>query len=174
MGFSSGFAVLWMFLQILTFLLKFRTLLSVCLSLWHRFPGSPPKWFTLSSPVGELLWQHLLQPQHPASWCYCAWVDAASMEQICLPEQCGCGPEVLNGLFIHYSIFQRRGYLSRFIEIIIFLFQLWNQAQTCLSLLLPLCEEYCFCLCWAVPGKVSALQSVQNSHKCPCLSSAGF
>lgn len=125
--FASGFAVLWMFLQILNFLLKFRTLLSICLPCY--FPGIPLKWFTLScSSVRIALTLFLLQPQHLASWYCSAWVDPASTEHpwICLLEQCLALRFFRD--FLIDSIFENRGCFSIFTEIISFLFTFfsWN------------------------------------------------
>lgn len=148
------------FLKIRSFLLTFRTLLSICLSLSCRFPGSPPKWFTLFWSSEEFFWQYLLQPQHSASSCCCACVGTTSVEhsQVCLLERHSFYPEVLTGLYTWW-------HFSKEIEIRTSL-QLWNQAQTRPSLVLhPPQEKHCFCLFGAVPGKVSSLQSLQHSHK---------
>lgn len=172
--FASGFAVLWMFLQILNSLLKFRTLLSICLPCC--FPDSPLKWFTLScSSVRIALTLFLLQLQHPAS-CN-AWVDPASTEHpwICLLEQCCLALRFFRDFLID-RIFETRECFSIFIEIISFLFTAVMELSSALFswfsplprppataspplwriLILPLLES-------------STLQSVQNSHRCPCL-----
>lgn len=113
-----------MFVQILTFLLKFRTLLSICLSLWCRFSVSPPKWFTHTI---LLQWETCsdstsfsLSIQHlgiaAPGWALPPWniLRSASWSSVVL---------ALRFLtdFIRDSIFQKRGYLSKFIEIITFL-----------------------------------------------------
>lgn len=126
-----------MFLQILTFLLKFRTLLSVCLPCW--FLGTPLKWFILScSSVRIALTLFLLQPQHPASWYCSAWVDPASMEHpsICLLEQCCLALRFFTN-FLCDSIFEKRGYLSICKLFPFFLPQLRNQAQPSFLILFP-------------------------------------
>lgn len=123
-------------------LLKFRTLLSICLPRW--FLGTPLKWFTLScSSVRIVLTLFLLQPQHPASWYCSAWVDPASMEHpsICLLEQC-CLALRFFTKFLSYSIFEKRGYLSIFIEIISFLFTSVKEPSSALFSPFTIVAEY--------------------------------
>lgn len=169
MGFSSDFAVLRMFLQILTFLLKFRTLLSICLSLSCCFLGTPLKWFTLScSSVRIALTLFLLQPQHPASWYGSAWVDPASVEHpwICLLEQCGFDPKVLHKLFKWQRFQKERVFLHIYRD---YCLSFYLSYGTELS---PIFSWFFSFLWWILILPLlgsSALQSVQNSHRCPCL-----